>query len=87
MEKKADGCVRQLSTEHLGKQHQLIVMHPNQIALLVAMHDCPAENTVRFNVCLPIFGIKFQLRRKVVKHRPKGLVGVAFIESFCNLRR
>ena len=62
----------------------MIVVNPDQVIWSIATDDRLAEDSVRFGVGLPILGVEFQLRRKIVKYRPERLVGVAFIESCRN---
>lgn len=57
MQEKADLdillAVTDLLAQHLRQQHQMVVMHPDQITVLNLLGDSLCEKTVRFFVCLP----------------------------------
>src|ERR1700730_4635886 len=59
----------------------MIVMDSHQVIRLITLHHGFTEDAIRLDVCLPAFRGELQLRKKVVKHRPQSLVGVAFVES------
>jgi hypothetical protein len=84
VEKETNGCVGQPVTQHSGKQHQVVVVHPNYVVRFVTIDNCFAEDTICFDICIPAFCFKFQLRGEVVKDWPECLIGVALVESCCH---
>lgn len=71
MQEKADLdillAVTDLLAQHLRKQHQMVVMHPDQITVLNFLGDSFCEKTVRFFVCLPGGLVEGDFTRVVVE--------------------
>src|SRR5438105_13920124 len=59
----------------------MIVMHPNQVTRPIPFHYRLAKEPVGLDICVPGGWVEFQLRGKVVEHRPQSLVGIALIKS------
>src|SRR5690349_11403254 len=59
----------------------MIIVDPHQVAWPVTVDDRLAEESVRFDIGLPVLRVEFQLRGKIMKYRPKRLVCVTFVES------
>src|SRR5947207_14356805 len=62
-------------------------MHPNQVTRPMPFNDRLAKEPVGLDVCLPGGWVEFQLRGKVVEHRPQSLVGIALIKSHGDVGR
>jgi hypothetical protein len=58
MEKETDGGIRHSFTEELGKEHQMIIIDPNDIFLLSNLYNgiakVPIDAFIAFVVCLVI---------------------------------
>ena len=81
VQKETDSSVRKALAQHVRQEHQVVIVNPNQIVRPVPVDYCLTKYPVRFDVGLPVPGVKFQLGGEIVKYRPERLVGVAFIES------
>ena len=80
MQEKAYARVRQPLAQHARQQHELVVVHPDQIVRAGVLDHGVAEPAVGFDVGLPALGREAQTRRQVMKQRPDGLVRISFVE-------
>ena len=87
VQKEPHRSIRQPFAEHPWQEHQVVVVNPDQIIRPVVLDHRLAEAPVRFDIGFPVPRVEFQLRRKIVKHRPERLVGVAFVESSRHILR
>lgn len=60
-------AVTDLLAQHLRQQHQMVIVDPDQIAVLDFLCNGLGEKTVRLLVCLPGGLIKSNLTRVVVE--------------------
>src|SRR5262249_50999048 len=85
VEEKSNRSVGKPIAQHLREQHQMVVVHPDEIIVVVALDDGFAEDVIRLHICVPTLGVKLQLGGEVVKNRPKGLIGIPFVETGCHI--
>ena len=75
MEEKADADIllgfAKLFAKHLGKKHEVIVVHPDQVAILDIVDDSLGEEPVDFLVGGPGGLVESDLTGVVVKKRPE----------------
>jgi hypothetical protein len=57
VEKESDLRVRQAAPEQLGKQEQLVVVDPDQVARLVVLHHQIGKPLVDLGVRLPVLDV------------------------------
>ena len=67
VQKVADGDVGPFPLNHLGHQHQLIIVHPNIIALAQHLQGFIGKFPVHGHVGLPKLGMKIYVLGKVMK--------------------
>ena len=63
-----------LLTEHGRQQHQMIIVHPDQIAILDILDDGLGKQPIGFSVCVPGHLVKGNLPGMVVEEWPQGRV-------------
>lgn len=63
-----------LLAQHLGKEHQVIIMHPDQVTILNFLRNRFGEEAVGLLVCLPGGLIKGNLAGMVVEEGPENRV-------------
>jgi hypothetical protein len=78
MEKESDLDILLLASnllsEHLRKKHQVVIMHPNQIAILNFFRDGPRKKSVRFLIGIPGRLIEGYFTGMVVEKRPENRI-------------
>ena len=52
MHEEANGGIRKLFTEHLWEEHQVIVIHPNDVPVLIRRNDSICEAFVDGDILL-----------------------------------
>lgn len=73
MEEKADldvFLVLESLSEQLGQQHQMVIMNPDEIAILYVLQNSLSEKLVDFLVCCPCTLVKGNLTRVIVEQGP-----------------
>jgi hypothetical protein len=60
MQEKANRGPGQRLAQHPGEQHQVIVVHPQQVALAILANNRVPEELVGRFVCGPAFGVEGQ---------------------------
>ena len=63
-------AVANLLTQHLGQQHQVVVMDPDHISVLYIIDDCLGEQAVHLTVCTPCRLVEGDLTGVVVEKGP-----------------
>ena len=63
--------VANLLAQHLGEEHEVVVVHPDQVAVLDVLDDRLGEEAVDFLVCGPSCLVKCDLTRVVMEERPE----------------
>jgi hypothetical protein len=79
MEEEPDPGLRESAPEEAGEQQELIVVHPDQVVLLVLGGDHVGEALVHLDVALPAADLKGHLIEQVVKQGPEDPVGESFV--------
>ena len=79
MHEEANGGIRKLFTEHLWEEHQVIVIHPNDVPVLIRRNDSICEAFVNGDILLVrsgfVEGLGFRrVWDGIVKTWPKDLV-------------
>ncbi len=80
MEKKSDLRLAGLFADALRQQHQMIVVHPDQVVFFENAGNGAAERAIALLISRPAFGGKIHPRRKVMEERPDGLVWIPFVK-------
>jgi hypothetical protein len=81
VEEEADRHVGHRFPEEAGKQHEVVVVHPDEIPGLETVDYGVAEAVVGLDIGLPASRGVLQERRELVEQRPEGLVRVALVET------
>ena len=76
VEKEPDPCIRDALADQRRHEHQLVVLHPDQIAGAVLGHHRVREALVHPLVVLEVLDLQRKLAREVVEERPEHSVGV-----------
>lgn len=63
--------VANLLAQHLGQQHEVIIMHPDQITVLDLLRNRLGEQPIRLLVCFPCGLVECDLTGVVVEQRPE----------------
>mmetsp|Transcript_4649 Transcript_4649/g.7439 ORF Transcript_4649/g.7439 Transcript_4649/m.7439 type:complete len:217 (-) Transcript_4649:202-852(-) len=84
MQEPADVAIWLSLPEDLGHQHQVVVVHPDVIIVLIDLQNCLRESLVCLFVGLPLTGATFvhtlvKRRHDVVKQWPKHVVREAVV--------
>ena len=79
MKEEADPGVGQPAAEELGKQQELIVVDPDEVARLVMLGDHIGESFVDLYVGLPVAHVKRDLVDQIMEEGPENPVGKAFV--------
>jgi hypothetical protein len=66
--------VANLLTKHLGEQHQMIIMNPDQISVLNILDDGFCKKAVDFLVCCPGRLVEGNLTGVIMEKRPEDRV-------------
>ncbi len=80
VQEEADARFRRALADHLGHQHELVVVGPDEIALPMPAQDRVGEALVGLAVGAPALGREDDARGEAVQQRPQGVVGIAFVE-------
>ena len=64
------------------QQHQLVILHPDNIVVLDKGEGFFAKECVDLPVCFPVFGFVLNEREKIMTKRPDCAVAVAFVIIF-----
>lgn len=64
-------CVSKLFAKHCWQQHQVVVVHPDQVVVLDIFGNCLCEQAIGFCVCLPCGLVEGDLSRVVVEEWPE----------------
>src|SRR5450631_1589642 len=80
MEEITNGGIGKPLAEKAGKQHQMVIMNPDTISRAELGNDSITEEMIRDDVCFPAICVEVELGSKVVKQRPKRLVGVSLVK-------
>jgi hypothetical protein len=67
-------AVTDLLAQHLRQQHEVIVMHPDQIAILDFLGNGLGEKAIGLLVCFPGGLVKCNLTWVIMKQRPEDRV-------------
>ncbi len=87
VEKEADPRPRQNLAEHAGNQRQLVIVDPDQVAVLILGSDRFSEALIDAPVGGPaVFRFELHLVEQVVEERPEDAVGKSVV-VLCNLGR
>lgn len=79
MHKESNRCIGKFGAKHLGEQHEMVVIHPDDVAVLVRRNDSVGKALVDGNVLFIRCGLVEQLRlgcvgNSIMKTGPKDLV-------------
>jgi len=75
-----------LLSQHFWQQHQVVIMHPDQIVILYVLGHCFREETIDFLVCSPCRLVERNLTGVVVEEGPEDRIyknPSAFVENVC----
>ena len=75
------------SRSMLRQEHQLVVVHPDEVAGPELVEHRLAEEPVGLDVSVPVGGVEAEERREVVEERPERLVREALVEAARHLGR
>ena len=70
MQEPADGDVAEALAQHVGQQHQVIVLHPHRVALVNQGGEGVGEELIDLAVSLPGIGVEHGFVREIVQQRP-----------------
>src|SRR5215472_14494116 len=79
VQEKANSQIGCRNLQQRGQKHQLIVMNPNQIAVVCVFENLVGEFAVDVLVVLPPGGLVTQVVRKIMQQRPDARVGKTFV--------
>ena len=57
-------------SQHSGQQHQMVIVHPDEITIFERLHNGFGEIAVGFPVSFPMGLIETNFTRMVMKQRP-----------------
>ena len=80
VEEKADGEPGAQFPQHLGYQHELVVVHPNQVVVGRRSRHGIGKFAVDRHIGLPVGQFKLGVFHEVVEQRPDGAVAEAKVE-------
>ncbi len=83
----ADLCIGQALPEHLGQEHQVIVVNPDDVAGLDHFHHGVAELLVHPLINVPCLRVVVHEVVEVVEERPEGVVAESVVVVLDVVRR
>jgi hypothetical protein len=87
VQEEADCGLGRGLAEELGKEHQVVVVHPHLVTRAVVGEDDITKSRVRLHVGLPALGVVDEAGGELVEEGPQGLVRIALVEAAGERRR
>src|SRR5215469_351119 len=66
VQKETDGSVRKSLAQHLRQEYQVVIVNPDQVLRSVTLDYRLTEDSVRFDIGVPVPRVEFQLRGEIV---------------------